>query len=200
MRKHLLFLFVFVPLLALGQEPHPILQSFNAYKQSNGVLVRWVIKGGNQCNGTKVFRASDDLVFEQINHIPGICGSFTENETYSYFDSVPHSNQYNLYKLELGFQGFSQPITIFFEDFGRSPYLILSDPAAQTTRILFSNDQKQNVSLELYDRVGKPVYSATGNDSDFEFSTAAWKPDIYIFRIFGANEIDISGKVYIGAE
>lgn len=186
--------------MVLGQGPHPILQSFTAYKQSNGVLLRWVIKGGNQCNGTRVFRATDDLDFEQINHIPGICGSFTENETYSYFDSVPHSNQYNHYKLELGFQGFSEKVTVFFEDFGRSPYLILSDPAAQTVRILFSNDQKQNVSLELYDRAGKSVYSANGNDSDFEFNTAALRLGIYVFRILGATESDISGKLYIGAE
>lgn len=200
MQKLFIFLLVLMPRLVLGQEAHPILQSFNAYKQSNGVFLRWVIKGGNQCNGTKVFRASDDLVFEEVNHIPGICGSFNQNETYSFFDSLPHPNRYNHYKLELGFQGFSQAVTVFFEDFGEEQFLVLGAARSQTVRILFSNDQNQPMTFEVFDLGGKLIYSEMGNDSDFEFDPSAFRPGIHVFRILGTTGSDISGKLYFGAE
>jgi hypothetical protein len=75
------FLFASVPMSVQAQQPHPILESFVTIEQPNGVNLKWVIAGGFQCRGTRIFRAGSDGIFEQINHIPGICGNFTESET-----------------------------------------------------------------------------------------------------------------------
>ena len=199
------FSFTFILLLALGpfmgfaQSPHPILNSFTAYKQPNGILLRWVIKGGNQCNGTKVLRSADGIAFEEINHIAGIWGSTTENETYSYFDSIPIPNAYNHYKLELGFQGFTEPITVFFEDFGKANHVVL-DNGNGSYRILFSNDLNDKAVLQVVDRAGKPIYEEVATDSDFEFTVDGWRAGVYIFRITGVSKVDISGKIYFGGQ
>jgi hypothetical protein len=200
MRKPLIFLFIFIPLMVLGQEPHPLLQSFSAIKQPNGVFLKWVIKGGNQCNGTKVYRAKDYLNFEQINHLPGICGSFTENETYSYFDSVPHSNSYNHYRLEMGFQGFTDTVTVFFEDFGRADHVILSDHISNLYSILFSNDLKRKVLLQIFDTMGHVVWTETTTESHFLFRPRGLKGGVHLFRISGASSADIHGKFYFGGK
>ncbi len=187
-----------VPLLAQAQAPHQIVRSLEAYKQPNGVLIRWIIVGGGQCQGTKIYRSVDEANYIQIGHIDGICGSTDAEETYTFFDSVPHPNTYNHYKLEMGFQGFTTPVTVFFEDFGTSNYSLLSDYESGVYRILFSNDLKNEAVLEVYDRSGNVIFGATSTDSDIEFRPKGWKSGIYIFRIAGVSQVDISGKFYIG--
>lgn len=194
---HFLFLLLCAPAIGFGQSPHPILNSLEAYKQPNGVLVRWVIAGGGQCQGTKIFRSLDDLNFEQIGHIDGICGSTDAEETYTFFDTVPHPNTYNHYKLEMGFQGFSTSVTVFFEDFGNNDYSLFSDHATGSFRILYSNDLKNEAVLEVYDRFGNAVYGDVSTSSDIQFQTTGWRSGLYIFRISGVSKADIVGKFYI---
>ena len=187
-----------IPALGFAQSPHPILNSLEAYKQPNGILVRWVIAGGGQCQGTKIFRSLDQTNFEQIGHIEGICGSTDGDETYSYFDSVPHPNTYNHYRLEMGFQGFTSIVTVFFENFGRNSYVLQTDYTAQTFKVLYSNDPKNEAILEVYDRMGNAIYSGSSTTSDIQFDTAGWLSGVYIFRITGVSKTDIQGKFYIG--
>lgn len=196
--KQLLVLTFFLQLALQGAAQHPILKSFSAYQQTNGILLRWVIKGGNQCNGTRVLRAADDLVFEQINLIPGICGDFTEDETYSFFDSIPISNAYNHYKLELGFQGFTDTITVFFEDFGSDDHLVLTDHHAGEYRILFTNANRKQALLRVFDRSGNELLRESTTDNDFLIRPSGWKNGVYLFRISGVSETDIHGKFYFG--
>lgn len=198
--KNVCVLLFLLPLFGFAQKPHAILNSFTAYKQANGVLLRWVIEGGNQCNGTMVFRRNAEGNFESINHISGICGSSTENETYQYFDAEPFSNEYNYYKLGLGFQGFSDSITVFYEDFGNANHKVFSDFQNNTQRIIFSNDLNRKAVLEVYDQTGRGIFSETATDSDFLVRPSfGWLPGIYIFRITGVSEKDIRGKLYFGS-
>lgn len=194
--KRLILLVFCIQFAALSFAQHAILKSFSAYRQPNGVVLRWVIKGGNQCNGTRVLRAGDALSFEQINHIPGICGDFTEDETYSFFDSIPISNAYNHYKLELGFQGFSDTITVFFEDFGSKNHLVLTDNSSRQHRILFSNDNSNEALLRVFDTNGNELLSQTTLGNDFTIQPSGWKSGVYLFRISGVSRSDIHGKFY----
>ena len=188
---------LWVPVLGFAQSPHPILNSLEAFKQPNGVLVRWVIAGGGQCQGTKIYRSPDDFNFVQIAHIEGICGNTDAEETYSFFDSFPESNVYNNYKLEMGFQGFSTVITVFFEGFGGQRYSLLSDYQNNSLRILFSNDLKKDAILEVYDRMGNAIYGDASTNSDISFQTDGWRSGLYVFRISGVSGSDIRGKFYI---
>lgn len=186
-----------LPFLGMAQTPHPILRSFSAAKQPNGVLLKWVIKGGQQCQGTFVHRADGGLLFEQINHIDGICGSTAGDETYTYFDSEPFSNAYNHYRLELGFQGFTDTVTVFFEDFGAAKYLLKSDQALQKHRVLFSNDKNAVAEITVFDHAGNRMTTFEVLGSDAVISTSGWRPGVYVFSIAGVSQADITGKFYV---
>lgn len=187
-----------LPLFGLGQEPHVILNSLTAYKQTNGILVRWVIKGGSQCNGTKVYRANQQGEFEQVNHIPGICGSNTENETYQFFDSVPFPNQINTYKLELGFQGFSGTVSVFYEDFGNQDHMVFSDFQTNSQRILFTNDLNRKATLQVFDSTGSLLHTQSNTGNEFLIRPDGLRAGIYLYRISGASEKPMQGKFYLG--
>ena len=193
-----LLLFLLFPLLGFGQSPHPILTALEAFKQPNGVVIRWTIAGGGQCQGIKIYRSLDEVNFSQIGFIDGVCGSTDSEETYSYFDSIPEPNKYNHYQLELGFQGFTSIVTAFFEDFGGQNYSLLSDYQNNTYRILYSNDLKNEAVLEIYDRFGNVIYADSSTNSDITFKTNGWRSGLYIFRISGVSEADIRGTFSIG--
>lgn len=186
------------PIVGFAQQPHPILKSFEAYKQPNGILLRWIINGGNQCQGTRVFRSADALDFELINHIPGICGNFTEDETYNYFDTIPFQNTYNHYRLEMGFQGFTDIVTVFYEDFDGKTYAVLSFPQLNQYQILFSNDLGGVSTLQVFDRMGAFVMVDSNDQSDYVLDTTGWEPGVYLFRITGSDVGAIFGKIFIG--
>lgn len=192
------FLFVLFSVTGLAQTPHPILRSFSAIKQPNGVNLKWVIKGGQQCQGTKVYRANESLLFEEINHVEGICGDFTEDETYTYFDDSPESNTYNYYRLEMGFQGFTDTVTVFFEDFGSDNYLLLTEN--DRFRILFSNDLNKEATIKVFDLNGKILREEKTLRNDIEIDPAGLRAGVYLFRISGVSEVDITGKLYFSGQ
>lgn len=192
------FLFVLFSVTGLAQTPHPILRSFSAIKQPNGVNLKWVIKGGQQCQGTKVYRANESLLFEEINHVEGICGDFTEDETYTYFDDSPESNTYNYYRLEMGFQGFTDTVTVFFEDFGSDNYLLLTENDG--FRILFSNDLNKEATIKVFDLNGKILREEKTLRNDIEIDPAGLRAGVYLFRISGVSEVDITGKLYFSGQ
>lgn len=185
-----------LPLVAMAQKPHPILRSFSAVKQPNGIALRWVILGGEQCDGTRVFRAEDQGNFEQIEHIEGICGSQVVDVTYSYFDNSPVSNTYNRYKLEMGLQGFTDTVIVFFEDFGADNLLVQTDYVRKTYRVLFTNDNNRNAVLRVYNQFGKIISETQTTNSDIEFSLVGKPAGIYLFTVSGVSQDDLRGKVY----
>ena len=187
---------VLLPLVTLAQKPHPILRSFSAIKQPNGIALKWVILGGQQCDGTRVFRSENYGMFNQIEHIEGICGSQAVDVTYSYFDNNPASNTYNRYKLEMGLQGFTDTVEVFFEDFGSDDLLLQSDYANQSYRILFTNDNNSEAQLCVFDLSGKQLYQDQTNSNDIGFTLAGYPAGMYIFRISGIAQSDLHGKIY----
>jgi hypothetical protein len=202
MMRHTFFTFLFFLLAATvaAQGPHHILRSFSAVKQPNGVNLKWVIKGGQQCQGTRVYRADESLVFEQINHVEGICGSFTEDETYTYFDNSPKPNAYNYYRLEMGFQGVTDTVVVFFEDFGSDNHLLISSSELNEYTILFSNDLNREATLHVYDVSGKLMHQDSEIGNDFVIEPTGWRAGIYVFRISGVAETDITGKLYFAGQ
>lgn len=190
------FLLSVMSFSVMAQKPHAILRSFSAVKQPNGVNLKWVIIGGRQCDGTRVFRAGEALQFELIEHIEGICGSQSDDVTYSYFDNSPKSNSYNFYRLEMGLQGFTDTVNVFFEDFGLDRYLLLSETQSQAYRILFSNDLNREATLNIYDISGRAIYQDQTIGNDFQLSSVNWDAGVYVFRISGIAEVDVAGKLY----
>lgn len=189
-----------LPAIAQKPSPHPILRSFTALKQPNGVNLKWVIKGGQQCFGIRIFRADETLLFDQIDHIDGVCGDTEADEAYTYFDSNPISNDYNFYRLEMGSQGFTDTIQVFFEDFGRDRYLLITENASNQFRVLFSNDNNRDALLKVFDVSGNLMFEETRAANDFTIVPDGWRAGVYVFRISGVAETDLSGKFYFSGQ
>lgn len=184
--------------MARAQDAHPILSEFVAIRQHKGILLRWTIRGGNQCEGTKVYRAHSQLPFEQIKHISGICGGADFDETYTHLDTLQAKNVENHYQLEMGDLGFTNVVSLFYVDYGQSNHARLTDAFNGTITLLFDNAQQDVVSLQLIDRSGSIVLQQQTNSNTLTILTHLLNPGIYTYRIAGAGNSPITGRFALG--
>lgn len=176
-------------------QPHSILKSFIAFQQEDVIVLRWVISGGNQCAGTTMFRSEDNDVFSRIGQIDGICGNTDSDETYTFVDSTANANEVNYYKLEMGQQGFTTVVQLFFEQFGENDVLVSPNHTEGPIRILFSNPNKEPTDLTILDRSGKPIITRKATGSEFNLDLVGLRTGIYYFHLSKNGEVK-SGKFF----
>ncbi len=187
-----------LPMLALAQRPHPILKEFSGFRQDNGVMLKWVIEGGNQCNGIDIYRALEQGGFLRVGNIAGICGSADFDETYTFLDTTAVRNRDNSYRLELGWQGYTEVITVFFSDLNLGRHTRLTDPADGSVRFIFDNPQQLSVTVELFDVSGMAVTRETTRNGEFLLRKDGLRPGVYIYRIGTDGMQPVVGRMTIG--
>lgn len=180
------------------QDAHPILSEFILIRQHKGILLKWTIKGGNQCEGTKVFRANNDYPFELIKHISGICGGADFDETYTHQDTLPAKNTDNHYRLEMGDLGFTETVTLFYDDFGQSNHARLTNQGNGTVTLLVNNAQSSPLTIYLMDISGKVVSHQQSESNAIVLSTLHLPRGIYFYRVDGIGVTPVTGRFVAG--
>ncbi|MDO8897073.1 MAG: hypothetical protein Q7V19_05440 [Bacteroidales bacterium] len=174
------------------------LNDFTITNHNGVVLMKWVIASGITCDGVRVFRSSDDIFYEQIGKIEGICGSPYSAVSYEFNDSLPRKNQLNYYKLELGNIGFSPVRALLIIDFSEQNYQIIPHPAKDYGYIHFQNPLSQMHLLQLFDQNGRVYLEMQSGESSFYIQTNELKPKIYVFRITNRlNAVIVTGKIAV---
>lgn len=148
-----------------GQQAHPILSYFSVIAANNNVQLNWAITGGNTCNGIRVQRSTDGVYFETIGEIGGICGSPDVDVPYVYLDMDPASNKTNFYRLELGSQGFTIPLSIDFFPLNDQGYSLIMDINTGKASIYFSNPEQSIAAYRLFSIDGSLLFTGETKDT-----------------------------------
>lgn len=173
-----------------------ILNNFNAFEAEGKVTLNWVIKSGSTCNGITIFRSVDEVNFEIIGDIQGVCGNLSQPEPYSFVDMNPVKNAINCYKLELGNYGFTEAVKIEIIDIGTSGYQIRPHPISATGKIFFSNKQLSSHQITFYNAEGKIVYASITEQEFFEIDGRNFSSGLYFFVISNLDgNASITGKI-----
>lgn len=159
----------FLLLLLLTYKVHSYAQDvsisgFVVSQYNTSVLVSWTIEGGSTCNGIKIYRSSDSLVYQEIGSIEGICGSSAESTDYFFTDTEPVANKTNYYRLKLGNSQMSEIRSIFFSYVQPNDMIIRPNPANESIILELNKDQNSIFSLRIIDVDGRVVMS---NDNVF---------------------------------
>ncbi|MCB0737230.1 MAG: hypothetical protein KDC92_06935 [Bacteroidetes bacterium] len=162
----------------LAAAQHSILSKFIASPLNDWVYLEWTIKGGNTCNGIKVYRAEHlDSTFTQIGEIVGVCGNNAQPESYSFVDSFPITNQLNYYALELGFQGRTSTIQINLKG---ADELISIAYNENLQPLLIANPRIIGSSFSLIGINGHQVGEYEINDNEISLSRYGLENGIYL--------------------
>jgi hypothetical protein len=173
---------------------HQILDDFSVFQFEDEVYLSWVIGRGNTCNGITIERSTDGQFFEEIGHIPGICGSPDFAQPYSHSDKHPAKNQVNYYRLELGLQGYSEVRSVEFVYVGNDGFQIRPNPAIDQCRILFNNRLSHQHQLEIFSVSGALLEQHQSNSNQFELNVSNLNGGVYLIRLTNTQ----SDKVFSG--
>ena len=161
------------------------------------VFLRWTIKSGNTCTGTRIEHSTGGTGFLKIGEISGICGSPDQPTTYEYIDSMPVPNRMNYYRLEMSLLGYSSPViveVIFLNDGG---YSIQPNPVVSQSRLVFDNPDNEAFEFCLIDQQGRQVVNKFTNNNYVIIDRNLIRSGMYIFKILKDNSIRIKGKVVV---
>ncbi|MBK9736336.1 MAG: hypothetical protein IPO92_15810 [Saprospiraceae bacterium] len=187
-------------------QSHYLLDNFKAYKESNRVVLNWTVKKGNTCSGTGILRSTDNINFEVIGEISGICGSQETAKSYSFIDENPVKNKINYYVLELGFSGKTEPsLAIKYLDVSTNGYLLYPNPIDDIGYLYFNNVNNSKHTLRINDASGKyyPTYTTNSDvftlifptNPDYLPSHIIYWQSLLVFTILNeSGEIVASGK------
>lgn len=175
-----------------------ILDNFTSVENRGKIFLRWVIASGSTCDGTKIFRSTDNLSFTQVGEIPGICGSSSFAKPYDYIDESPVNNVKNYYRLELGNNGYSKVVSLEITDFQNDGYQVRPNPVTYQARIYFENKKFENHELRLFNQSGKLVSSVFSDNALFNLDASDLRSGIYVFTISKAGKpAKIKGKIIV---
>jgi len=194
----LLLLFVLIlfsgPLLVA--QPHTLLQDFSGYQDGNYLILRWTFRSGTLCEGTRVERSTDGLVYHEIGRIPGFCGNPDSPITYTFTDSLPGVNTVNYYRLELGNYGFTTGIPVEFLKTGNNGFVVFSNQAGQTD-IYFNNIPGRKGTAVIYSSDGKRIMETGIDGKHLSLPNAQISSGVYLLLLAFSDNTSVSGNIVI---
>ena len=190
---------VIIALLVLASagmaQPHPLLQDFSGYQLGNSVFLRWTFRSGSLCEGVRIERSQDGIIFNEIGEIPGICGNPETSVTFTFTDSLPVPNTRNYYRLELGNTGYTTALEVEFIPAGDQGYTILySDQGAELS---VENPPGRKGEVSILDISGKSIDSYIFDQRRIALTRKPVIKGIYLFMLRYENGAGLSGKFII---
>lgn len=197
MKKFTLLVLLFTAsVFAQAQNP-PMLEAFEITRFQNQVIVTWEIESGNLCSGVQVEHSSDSINFTSIYDYPGVCGSSTANERYTFSHTNPISNAKNYYRINLGTNGISEVLSIMFVKVDEEGYALFPMPIESSSKIYFSNDNNETVDFFVFNSSGAEVIKQKGlKTNEINLGKLTLPLGIYHFNIL-IGKRKIEGKFII---
>jgi len=184
-------LIAFICSLAIAQSR---ITYFNAVALGDSIRLMFTIgSGSTSCAGYQVLKGSDSLTLYPIFVYPGICGTTSSPESYTYTDISPNKNTPNFYRILIPPSDYSQMLRV---DLAASftNMVIFPQPAEDLLNIIILNKKFFYYEMKIYDRFGRKMGETTGNSSDrITLNISGFPIGVYAFMI-----IDINGNAYRG--
>jgi len=174
-----------------------ILDGFTGVAQPEQVQLRWTISSGETCNGTFIERSTDNLNWLRIGEIPGICGSSSAPIPYNFIDDSPVSNSVNLYRLELGGQGYSKTISVPYYDYTENGYVLIPNPVYENATVYFGTSDSELFSISIFNSAGQKVQQDSGTGGYYFINAQSLSAGAYFLIISRKGKKNVSGKMLV---
>ena len=190
---------------AYGQS-HYLLSRLEATKDRNRIILNWTIKQGGSCFGIGIFRSINNIDFEKIGEITGVCGSAETEQNFVFIDENPVKNKIHYYVLEMGFSGkTAPPLTTEYFEFEKDKSFVFPNPMSSEGKIKFINTSPGKYRLNIYNMEGKFIADQNTDADEFVVDLTKIEPDqqsvtnkyVYIIQN-SAGKIITSGIFYVG--
>jgi len=172
------------------------LDDFSALENDGYVYLSWTLRAGSTCNGIQILRSVDSLTFTQVGEIPGVCGSNSSAQRYSFVDSFPAVNRNNYYRLELGGIGISETIIVRVIGYAESAVVVFPNPMPGRAELCSRRTGTVEEKVEVTDSFGRTCWSGSSAESCVEIDLTQLPDGLYYFSVIGRGGQKLSrGKL-----
>lgn len=187
-------LWTVIPALSVAQSA--FLSAFRGFQSDHSVKLKFTIRGGITCLGIDIERSSDSVSFKVIGSISGICGSTSEEVTYSFEDADPLTNQANYYRLFLGQVGYSETIGVSFLDYTNGA-VVIPNPFVEKATIYFPDVPDNDRVLKLFDPAGKLIHQQPVTGNAVEVDASGFSAGLYLFVLEENKKVLFKGRIVV---
>jgi hypothetical protein len=189
-------IFFIISGLSIQAQPHILLQEFTGYQKDEQLILHWTFPAGSLCEGTRIERSTDEIIYREIGQIPGFCGSPDSPVTYSFIDSFPRVNSINYYRLELGNYGYTSSIPVECLSIGEYGFVVLSTNTGQT-EILFENNPGRTGTAIIYSGDGKRISEVGINGRRISLPPGRFTSGVYLLMLAFSDDTSVSGNFVV---
>jgi len=187
MKSFMLITFAIFSFWGRAQE-NPILGHWAVTSDEGEVVLDWTIISGNTCQGIYLWRSTDGVDFEEIGHIPGLCGSVSEPIDYIWQDKEPVELSLNYYRIELGGQGFSSVKNVFVDKLVQTGALVFPNPASEDATLIFKKTLNGPQEVQIFNSLGVLVHSIhIGPEDRIEIDARQLGAGTYLYNIISTD-------------
>ncbi len=155
--------------------------------------------GGATCNGIRIERSEDQVYFEKVYEIVGVCGSSSTETNYSHTDSNPIRNTTSYYRLDAGLQGqFSETRQITYIHYKEDGVTVFPNPCNEHCSIYIDNKSNDFIQCKLISSKGIEVLNESIRTNVWMPQTKLLPQGLYLYEITRRNGTKSTGKILIG--
>jgi len=189
-------LFVLTFIISVNAQDHHTVAHFDGAQTGKVIQLTFVITAGNQCEGVRILRSTNEHNFIEIGQLTGVCGNNESDETFSFIDISPVKNADNFYQLDLKKLCTSDIIKVHFTDYREKGYVLNPNPVIEKSILYFQNDCNDEFDFVLLDKRGKKVKSMNKIRSNaIEISRGNLKSGTYTFQLILDNKVKYTGAI-----
>jgi len=173
------------------------LLSFSGVQVSDHVQLTFTMRAGITCNGLVIEHSSSPAGFTEAGNIPGVCGSASEDLTYTFNDNMPLVNGVNYYRLNLGNLGYSDVIQVDFFRYDENGIVVFPNPATDEAVIYFLNPAKGEHTVMIYDATGKRKKKFITRADKIRLERGSFNSGVFFIEIFRNSDRKIVGTAKV---
>lgn len=147
---------------------------------------------GSICDGIMIMRSTDNINFEKVVEIFGVCGSISEAISYEFIDQEPITGDSSFYKLDPGINGELSVKSIFIIGLKENQSLVSPNPFSSASK-LYYNLNDVNSQLIVFDQRGRQLFNSEVSQYPFDLNFAHETKGIFYYLIVTDNKTE-SGR------
>ena len=171
------------------QAQHEFLSSFTASAVPEGVFLEWTINQGSTCLGVTIDRLNSFGEFTEIGRIDEVCGSIVEPVDYSFLDESPVSGGVNSYRLILGLDGTTEPVSVEYFNVDEAGFSITLNEESGTLKVFTIGQLSNEVEANVYDVQGRIVDQIQLEGGTANLNVSGYNSGLYFIAVSERDQI-----------
>ncbi len=133
------------------------LSDYQLIEENNKALITWTTSAGFTCEDITIEHGTDTAEMTPVYKYPGVCGSTSTEESYTYLFRDIIYNSTNYFRINLGRYGTSPLMTIRIVKLEGLNPIVYPNPIQPSSVLVFRNPDRDEAKITVINAMGQQV-------------------------------------------